>query len=145
MCWQCRHIQWRLLGWLLTSLHAACSMCKQCQHTLDLAKLAFFAFFAFFGIFWQESLFNRSISNHLPMSSFAYFPICPGYSFWSLPTAVLDDTVTHFGGFVSSFMVTCLLNFTELRHVSFWPVSTVLTLQITFKLFNPSCPHQFTC
>ena len=29
---QCQHIQWKLLGWLLMLLHAACSMCRQCWH-----------------------------------------------------------------------------------------------------------------
>ena len=33
VCQQCQHIQWKLLGWLLMSLHAACSLYRQCRHT----------------------------------------------------------------------------------------------------------------
>ena len=42
-----------------------------------------------------------------------------------MPTAVLDDTITHFGGFFSSFTVSWLLNFTELRCVLAFCINNV--------------------
>ena len=93
--------------------------------------------------FWQEGFLN--ISNHLPDSSFALLANLTWLTLWSLLTAVLDDTFTHFGGFFSSFMVSWLLNLIETRRVSFWLISTVSTLQIPFKLLklnNLSCLNQ---
>ena len=52
-----------------------------------------------------------------------------------MPTAVLDDTITHFGGFFSSFMVSWLLNFTESRCVHLQHLRHYKLL----KLLNPSC------
>ena len=88
---QCQHIQWKLLGWLLMSLHAACidsvdnpGSCKTC-------------FFHIPG-FWQESFLH--ISNHWPtkwptthlhislfdqVNPLIFADIYPGwhnYSFW---------------------------------------------------------------
>ena len=42
----------KLLGWLLISLHAACSMYRQYRHTLDLAKVAFLAYQFLVGTFY---------------------------------------------------------------------------------------------
>ena len=55
------------------------------------------------------------------------------YQIAHLPTSTLDDTITHFGGFFSSFMVSWLLNLIETRHVYFWLVSTVLTYKLHSK------------
>ena len=57
----------------------------------------------------------------------------------------LDDIFTHFGGFFPFSWVSWLLNFIETRRVSFWPVLTMLPLQITLKLHDQSCQNQFIC
>ena len=56
---QCQHIQGKLLGWLLISLHAACIDSVDIPWILQ--KLLFSH-----NSFWQEGFLN--ISNHLPDS-----------------------------------------------------------------------------
>ena len=59
MYWQCQHMQWKLLGWLLMLLHAACF------NNVDIPWILQKLLFPHTS-FWRESFLN--ISNHWPKS-----------------------------------------------------------------------------
>ena len=141
MYWQCQHIQWKLLGLLLISLYAAWSMYRQCRHTLDLAK-TYFSHIPVFG--GKVSLIFPIIYQTVDLKLICIVGQPDLINHLFLPISTLDDIFTHFGGFVSSFMVSWLLNLIETRCISFWLISTVLTLQIALKLLNYSIRHAKT-
>ena len=87
--WQCWHIQWKLLGWFLISLHA-CIDSVDMWHTLDLAKVAFLHIPVFGGKVFLIIPISYQIA-HLHN-----WPTWPRLTLWSLPTSTLDDTITHY-------------------------------------------------